>query len=96
MIGTNGPAFQLVHCPSHEHGAWHFSPLVLTRLCRFCSSILEFLYLYGWVALQRAAAANVLNAKVYARLNLGLATWAALSLILSLLSHQYFQRTALM
>ncbi|KAK9904251.1 hypothetical protein WJX75_007737 [Coccomyxa subellipsoidea] len=46
--------------------------------------------------LQRAAAANVLNAKVYARLNLGLATWAALSLILSLLSHQYFQRTALM
>lgn len=36
MIETNGPAFQLVHCPSHEHGAWHFPAFVRTRLCSFC------------------------------------------------------------
>lgn len=45
---------------------------------------------------QRAAGANELNARVYARLNLGLATWAALSLVLSLLGQKYFQRPALL
>lgn len=38
----------------------------------------------------------MLNGKVYARLNLGLAVWAALSLVFSLLNQQYFQRPALL
>ena len=55
---------------------------------------IEMTVLHG--VLQRAAAANMLNGKVYARLNLGVALWAALSLVLSLLNQQYFQRPALL
>jgi hypothetical protein len=48
------------------------------------------------VLVQRAAAANRLDHKVYKRLNLGLGTWAALSLVLSLLKYNLFKPPAIL